>query len=80
LAENRPISGQSQQDMTMTKKLYGWMAKRAGAGITIVHSTGKVTDIESITLTEITNDAPALVARRSDGEVYELVTTTMKGA
>lgn len=30
------------------KTLYDWSARRAGAGITITHSTGKITGVDSV--------------------------------
>ncbi len=49
------------------EKLNGWSAKRAGAAITITHSTGKITGVRLIG-----NEDGKTVARTADGKKYEL--------
>ena len=60
-------------------KLYSWTAKRAGAGITITHSCGRITGVASIAPENICErfdplilDRRSLVATHNNGTKYEL--------
>lgn len=50
--------------------LYSWIARRAGAGITIEHSCGKITGVIEIA----PNENGQLIAWRGGGETYMLAT------
>lgn len=57
------------------KTLYDWKAQRAGAAITITHSTGKITGIAVIAPARVERGAgqyQGLVAIGKDGQRYEL--------
>jgi hypothetical protein len=47
--------------------LYSWRARRAGAGITITHSCGRVVNVESIQVTD-----GRVIATKQTGDVFEL--------
>ena len=47
--------------------LKNWKAKRAGAGMTITHATGKVTEVA-----EIEVKAGVIIATGADGRHYDL--------
>lgn len=49
-------------------KLYSWSSKRAGGGISVTHSCGKITGISEIVLEE-----GKVIARCGDGRRFELV-------
>lgn len=48
-------------------KLYSWTAVRAGAGITVKHSCGKIVNVATIQ-----PESGAVVATGGDGRKYEL--------
>ena len=49
-------------------KLYGWSVKRAGAGMTVKHSAGKVTGLVSVELR-----GGGVIATAADGSEYRLM-------
>lgn len=53
--------------------LYGWSIKRAGAAMTIEHSTGKITGVASVA--PLTEHGP-IIAALGDGTEYFLAMTT----
>lgn len=54
----------------MSNKLYSWSARRAGAGITISHSCGKIVNVDEITV----NSGGEVIARKlTTGEEFHLV-------
>lgn len=53
----------------MMTNLYSWEARRAGAGISITHSTGKITNVQTIT----SNEHGQIIATKATGETYVLV-------
>jgi hypothetical protein len=50
--------------------LYSWSAKRAGGRITVTHSCGKITGVDTIT----SNDGKVIATDR-DGRQFELHVT-----
>lgn len=57
----------------MSNKLYAWSARRAGAGITITHSCGKIVNVDEIILND---QGYPIAVKRSTGEQFHLVTGT----
>lgn len=49
------------------EKLHNWTAKRAGAGITITHETGKLINVD-----RITTENGGIVAITQDGKRHHL--------
>lgn len=57
----------------MSNKLYAWSARRAGAGITVTHSCGKIVNVDEIILND---QGYPIAVKRSTGEQFHLVTGT----
>ena len=56
--------------------LYSWTAKRAGAAVTVEHSTGKITGIDNIE----PNRLGQVIAQHRDGRAFVLATAPHQDA
>lgn len=59
------MGGDSEADMV---KLYGWKARRSGGRITVTHSAGKVSNVDTIELR-----GGGVIATAADGSEYRLM-------